>query len=54
MSRAAAETLHPGLIKNLGGTAANVYSLEPRHQRYHEEPHKPMDRGDCQGSLQSS
>ena len=23
-------------------------------QRYHEEPHKPMDRGDCQGSLHSS
>ena len=30
-----------------GGPAANVYSLEPQHQRYHEEPHKPMDRGDC-------
>ena len=36
------------------GAAANVHSLEPQHQRYHEEPHKPMDRGDCQGSLQSS
>ena len=54
MSRAAAETLHLGLGKNPGGTAANVYSLEPQHQRYHEEPHKPMDQGDCQGSLQSS
>ena len=37
-----------------GGAAVNVHSLEPQHQRYHEEPHKPMDRGDCQGSLQSS
>ena len=37
-----------------GGPAANVHSLEPQHQRYHEEPHKPMDRGDCQGSLHSS
>ena len=46
MSRASAEALHPGLGKNPGGTAANVYSLEPQHQRYHEEPHKPMDRGD--------
>ena len=54
MSRAAAEALHPGLGKNPGEPAANVYSLEPQHQRYHEEPHKPMDRGDCQGSLHSS
>ena len=37
-----------------GGGAANVHSLEPQHQRYHEEPHKPMDHGDCQGSLHSS
>ena len=37
-----------------GAAAANVHSLEPQHQRYHEEPHKPMDRGDCQGSLHSS
>ena len=37
-----------------GGAAANVRSLEPQHQRYHEEPHKPMDRGDCQGNLHSS
>ena len=44
----------PGLGKNPGGPAANVHSLEPQHQRYHEEPHKPMDRGDCQGSLHSS
>ena len=36
------------------GISANVHSLEPQHQRYHEEPHKPMDRGDCQGSLHSS
>ena len=55
MSRAAAEALHTGLWKNSrGGPAANVHSLEPQHQRYHEEPHKPMDRGDCQGSLHSS
>ena len=54
MSRAAAEALHTGLGKNPGGPAANVHSLEPQHQRYHEEPHKPMDRGDCQGSLHSS
>ena len=25
-----------------------------QHQGYHDEPHKPMDRGDCQGSLHSS
>ena len=37
-----------------GGAAANAHSLEPQHQRYHEEPHKLMDRGDCQGSLHSS
>ena len=54
MSRSTAEALHPGLGKNPGGPAANVHSLEPQHQRYHEEPHKPMDRGDCQGSLHSS
>ena len=54
MSRSTAEALHPGLGKNPGGLAANVHSLEPQHQRYHEEPHKPMDRGDCQGSLHSS
>ena len=50
----AAEALHPGLGKNSGVPAANVHSLEPQHQRYHEETHKPMDRGDCQGSLHSS
>ena len=53
MSRSTAEALHPGLGKNPGGPAANVHSLEPQHQRYHEEPHKLMDRGDCQGSLLS-
>ena len=31
-----------------------LHSLEPQHQGYHEEPHKLMDRGDCQGSLHSS
>ena len=59
MSRSTTEALHPGLGKHPGGgggggAAANVHSLEPQHQRYHEEPHKPMDRGDCQGSLHSS
>ena len=54
MSRATAEALHMGLGRNPWGPAANVNSLEPQHQRYHEEPHKPMDRGDCQGSLHSS
>ena len=34
--------------------SAHVHTLEPQHQRYHEEPHKPMDRGDCQGRLHSS
>ena len=36
------------------GAGSDCSSLEPQHQRYHEEPHKPMDRGDCQGSLHSS
>ena len=40
--------------ERIRGAAVNVHSLEPQHQRYHEEPHKPMDRGDCQGSLHSS
>ena len=30
----------------LGGGGSEC-SVEPQHQRYHEEPHKPMDRGDC-------
>ena len=54
MSRETVEALHTGLGKNPGGPSAHVHSLEPQHQRYHEEPHKPMDRGDCQGSLHSS
>ena len=54
MSREAVEALHAGLWKNPGGLSAHVYTLEQQHQRYHEEPHKPMDRGDCQGSLHSS
>ena len=45
------ETLHTGHKKNPGG---DVYTLESQHQGYHEEPHKPMDRGDCQGSLHYS
>ena len=43
-----------GTQKESGGPSVHVHSLEPQHQGYHEEPHKPMDRGDCQGSLQSS
>ena len=35
-------------------TSADVSALESQHQRYYEEPHKLMDRGDCQGSLHSS
>ena len=34
-----------------GGASAYVHTLELQHQGYHEEPHKPMDPGDCQGSL---
>ena len=37
-----------------GGPSADVSALESQHQRYYEEPHNPMDRGDCQGSLHSS
>ena len=48
------ETLHKGFRKNPGGPSADVNTLESQHQRYYEEPHKPMDRGDCQGSLHSS
>ena len=43
-----------GTLKESGGSSADVYTLESQHQRYHEEPHKPMDRGDCQGSLHLS
>ena len=44
-----------GILKESGGgMSADVYTLESQHQRYYEEPHKPMDRGDCQGSLHSS
>ena len=43
-----------GTLKESGGASAYVHTLEPQHQRYHEESHKPMDRGDCQGSLHSS
>ena len=43
--------LNPTELERL---SAHVHTLEPQHQRYHEEPHKPMDRGDCQGSLHSS
>ena len=51
VSRQTVETLHTGLG---GGQSAYVYTQESQHQGYHEEPHKPMDRGDCQGSLHSS
>ena len=54
MSRETVEALHTGLWKNPGGPSAHVHTLEPQHQGYHEEPHKPMDRGDCPGSLHSS
>ena len=37
-----------------GGPSMDVCSLELQHQGYHEKSHKPMDRGDCQGSLHSS
>ena len=37
-----------------GGQSAYVHTLELQLQRYHEEPRKPMDRGDCQGNLHSS
>ena len=37
-----------------GGPSAYVHTLESQHKGYHEEPHKPMDRGECQGSLHSS
>ena len=29
-----------------GGASAYVHTLEPQHQGYHEEPHKPIDLGD--------
>ena len=38
----------------VGWQSAYVHTLELQLQRYHEEPRKPMDRGDCQGSLHSS
>ena len=34
-----------------GGGSTDVCSLESQHQGYHEKSHKPMDCGDCQGSL---
>ena len=54
VSRETVEAIHTGLWKNPGGASAHVHTLEPQHQRYHEEPHKPMDGGDCQGNLHSS
>ena len=48
------EALHTGLWKNPRGPSAYVHTLQWQHQGYHEEPHEPMDRGDCQGSLHSS
>ena len=41
-------------LKESGGQSAYVHTLELQLQRYHEEPRKPMDRGNCQGSLLSS
>ena len=44
-----------GTLKESGGVqSAYVHTLELQLQRYHEEPRKPMDHGDCQGSLHSS
>ena len=43
-----------GTLKESGGPSASVHTLEPQHQGYHEDPHKSMDRGDCQGSLHKS
>ena len=37
-----------------GRASTDVCSLEWQHQGYHEKSHKPMDSGDCQGSLHSS
>ena len=54
VSRETVEALHTGLWKNPRGPSAYVHTLQWQHQGYHEEPHKPMDRGDCQGSLHSS
>ena len=48
------KALPTGLGKNLGGPSTDVCSLESQHQGYHEKSHKPMDHGDCQGSLHSS
>ena len=42
------------LVVSLLPESAGVCALESQHQRYHEESHKLMDRGDCQGSLHSS
>ena len=39
------------LVTNPGGASADVYPLEPQHQRYHEKSYQQMDRGDSQGSL---
>ena len=47
MSHETVEALHTGLWKNPVGPSAHVHTLEPQHQRYHEESHKPMDHGDC-------
>ena len=41
-------------VGGVGGQSAYVHTLELQLQRYHEEPRKPMERGDCQGSLHSS
>ena len=40
--------------ERIRGPSAYVHALQSQHQGYHEEPHKPMDRGDCQESLHSS
>ena len=53
----AIKAISTGLGTNLGGgPSADVYTLEPQHQRYHEneKSYQQMDRGDSQGSLHPS
>ena len=48
------ETLHTGLWKNPGGRQRMFLPWNRNIRDNYEEPHKPRDRGDCQGSLHSS
>ena len=47
----AIKAISTGLGTNLEGPSADVYTLEPQHQRYHEKSYQQMDRGDSQGTL---